>query len=317
MNRLFRPVEYGDLPLLGMRLAFAAVVWISFPAATSYAGQPEPVGIAHLADLTFLSDPGAMKICRMILGGALLWYVIGIAPAITLLVAFGVHILPGTLVNSQGGASATHHLQPVSLALLGQWIYAVYFAAKGGGFSVFKRVPFGDRALAQGMVFAAVQALMASYVVSAITKLSASGLGWIADAKYYPLQILKAQRSDFFNALGEPTGGSIGLFGGVAGALERAIFASPVLAQITVGAGLFLELFAFLALLGRRWALAVGALLAGFHLIVSEMMNLNFKYNILMLLALMVVPNLLPARWALVRPAAAADGADGEREGAP
>jgi hypothetical protein len=54
----------------------------------------------------------------------------------------------------------------------------------------------------------------------------------------------------------------------------------PTLARIFFGAGLLTELFAFLALLGRRWAFFYGLAIVVMHLSISHLMQLDFWYHI-------------------------------------
>ena len=63
--------------------------------------------------------------------------------------------------------------------------------------------------------------------------------------------------------------------------LEMAEFvmANPGTASFLFGIGLFLELFAVIAIAGRAWALLFGVGLIALHSMVSELMKLGFAFN--------------------------------------
>ena len=69
----------------------------------------------------------------------------------------------------------------------------------------------------------------------------------------------------------------------------------PTLARLFFGTGLLLELFAFLALLGRRWAFFYGLAIIVMHLSISHLMQLDFWYHIWA--AVIFLLNLPGLRW--------------------
>jgi hypothetical protein len=54
----------------------------------------------------------------------------------------------------------------------------------------------------------------------------------------------------------------------------------PTLARVFFGTGLLIELFAFVMLMGRRWAFFTGIAIIALHLSISHLMQLNFWYHI-------------------------------------
>jgi hypothetical protein len=64
----------------------------------------------------------------------------------------------------------------------------------------------------------------------------------------------------------------------------------PLASQVFFGLALPLELFAFLGCRNRRLALVVGGSLIAFHLCVKQLTQLDFVYNMQLLLVLMVNP---------------------------
>ena len=132
------------------------------------------------------------------------------------------------------------------------------------------------------------QMIAAAYIVSAITKWLANG-HWISDSRYFPLQIVKAQRMDYYNSLQEPelAQGSYGIISEALAPLalwlEKTMMTSPGWAPVFLAPGFLLELFAFLLLAGRKIGGAFALTLIIFHLTIAEMMNLNFAYHIFVL----------------------------------
>lgn len=112
--------DYGQIEALVMRAAFAALLFISIKWETApYKTQRNPTGLANFFDLTWLAEhpPGPLWQGLCIVG--LVFYVIGLLPALTLAPAFFSAVLIGTLVTSK----AMHHSwQAVTLIALAQFL---------------------------------------------------------------------------------------------------------------------------------------------------------------------------------------------------
>lgn len=292
----FRPFAFGRGELFWMRLGIALLAIYAITGRVYETGQPDPVGLARWIDFTFLgrSEP-LWRIALFGLDIPFHWWTLAVAAGMALYVS-GRLVAPGLLVatffvlgygalkNSQG--AATHHLQGLALVLLVQAACYAWRAVAGRGEvdpdPSARRLETHRTAAWMGM-----QAFVASYVVTAVTKLVRSEFGWIRDAEFFPLQLEKARMSDYYNVL-EILPGSGGWFDRMTVALTDAFIASPTFCRAFLGAGLFLELTAFLALGGRRWALAYGLLIILFHLTVSHVMQLTFELNMLAALVLLV-----------------------------
>ena len=154
-------------------------------------------------------------------------------------------------------------------------------------------------------VFYSQQVIVATYLTTAIWKLWKTKLGWIREAKYFPVQLVKTRDAHYYNKLEHAAPDATGLagkldawFAAMTPHLETFLFAHPNLCRLVIGSGLFIELFAFLSLIGRRSRLLYGGLLILFHLLVGRVMNLNFEYNMFLLLILFVnLPWLAAAAW--------------------
>ncbi len=281
----FRPMDLGPQEMRAIRLVFAFVIWFTVPSALSLTTQPHPVGVARFFDLTFLSKPGVLTGMRIGLIPLLALYVWGRSSWLTVPLLLSATVLPGTLDNSQG--SSQHSLQVVSLILLAQTLGVL--AQATGLFGKAMDAPLkGPR----WNIFLSQQAIAAAYVVTAITKLRVSGLGWITESRNFPIQMTKNLRMQYYNTLEDATANA-GFWATLPHKVQAIFLESPNFCRLVLSSGLALELFAFLALLGRRWAAAYGALLIVFHLLVRAMTGLNFRFHMAVLFAFLVLPWLL------------------------
>ena len=278
----FVPVEYAAYEVLCMRILFAIVVATALPGDLSYKGQPEPVGLAHFVNLTFLADSGTYSVFKVIYWIALVLFAIGIVPAISASVAALIFIAAGSLAGSQGADK--HHLQIVGIVLFVFAVYYVYRAIKDRE-SVWARPRVETHRLA---IFHAQQGIVAAYLVTGIYKLARSGLEWIADARYFPLQLAKTKWMDYYNRLEDPPGAGGEFWTDLPSAIESFLYTHPVWSSIFLTIGLILELGAFMLMAGRRWGVAYGLVLIGFHLSISRVMNLTFEYNMLLIAVMFV-----------------------------
>lgn len=270
-----------------MRLLFALVVYAAFPNQVPFSAAKYEVGIARLMPLTWLADPRALELCRWILIAALCLYASGRCLVLALPLMAFLTIAPATLANSQGAFH--HHLQVLGLVLVAQWIWFSYRAIAAG--EVLKP---GRRTHVLN-VFYSQQVIVATYLTTAIWKLWKTKLGWIREAKYFPVQLVKTRDAHYYNKLEHAAPDATGLagkidawFAAMTPHLETFLFAHPNLCRLVIGSGLFLELLAFLALIGRRSRLLYGGLLIMFHLIIGRVMNLDFEFNIFLLLIFFV-----------------------------
>jgi hypothetical protein len=125
-NGLFPFPSVSVLEDFFLRALLAGALFWFFPPALQIQSQPEPVGLAHWFDLTWLSGAGVFPIYRAVFFGLLVLYVAGFALPVTLPLMTLVHILPATLHNSQG--FTFHGNQIMSLTLVGLSVMTLYFA---------------------------------------------------------------------------------------------------------------------------------------------------------------------------------------------
>lgn len=230
-----------------------ALAWLPWIVITcfSYTGQPVETGIARYVYLAFLTWPGINVAVCLLAALAGWFYVRGKRP----IAATGTMLLIGVLVftlhDSQG---AFQRNEVVNLVLLGQFVahIGVWWKQRKG-----EQTPLAN--LRNHLVFNSQQMLLATYFISAITKLNTAGLNWIIDSPNISLQVYKANMSLFYSVEWEFLR-SNGLF------WSDAIAAHPLITQLVFGGSLALELFCVVALLNRPIARVVGWMLLGMHL---------------------------------------------------
>ena len=286
LTALFKPAEFSACELLVMRILFALVVWNVIPEGLNLHEQAAPVGIAKWlgVDFTFLSDPEILSTLRWVLAAALALYCSGRLLFAALPVMLFMTVSCGTLINSQ--KAATHSTQIIALCVMIQcaWhLYAAFKHRRSGQPPASRRLMEGRMA-----VWYTQQMIAAAYIVTAITKWIAKG-SWIADSRFFPLQIVKSQKMDYYNSLQpqEQAAGSYGIISEILAPcalwMEKIMMGSPGWAPVFLAPGFLLELLAVLLLAGRKIGGAYALALIIFHLTIAEMMNLKFAYHIFVL----------------------------------
>ena len=289
----------GRLEGFFLRLLFAVVVWRSLEFYPAYPSAPKPVGLAALPalwewlgwEITRLSDPAFWAQCLTWVKVALCFYVLGYGLPVALPVITLVHVAIRTLNNSQGAAH--HGFQMVSLALLTQTL-VVWFLALVRGW-IFVRKQAMPRWAAPGnwtwLWVYTIAIAAASYIISVCSKLDESRGQWLKNSPYVATQIVKTYRQNYYNSL-DPQ-----FIQGVAPATpvdadpatERYrhpippsaewLGRHPDMARLLFGAGFFLEMLVFLAVLDRRAALLFGLGLVSLHGSIAWLMELSFPFN--------------------------------------
>lgn len=262
----FETPRYAWLERAVMRVLFALVVAHHIPGGLNHHELPAPNGLARLVDLSFLLNPQVFAGARYVLFAALLLYVLRIGwsfvlPYITLL-----SIAAGSVINSQGAIS--HYLQIVSLVLLAQTAAHFYNVLR-------PPTGTGDDVKAAGesrVIHWSQQAIAATYLVSAITKLINSGGAWVLQSPLIAVQIVKTTEQDYYDTL-DPSRATSGI------AVAEWMAQHPLLVGAVLTSGFLLELAAPLLLLGRGWAACYGLALVTFHESVHRVMKLQFMYN--------------------------------------
>jgi hypothetical protein len=290
---------------------------LSVDSIQKYTSLPRPVGLAAWSglwdwlgwDLTRLADandPGFLAGCLLWTKVALAFYICGIGLPLALPVVTLVHIAVRTLSNSQG---ATHHgFQMVSMALLTQtlvvWVLAAARAL--GWWRARKRKPevgTGSSPAPAFMAWAAperretwlwlytIAIASVVYLTSVCSKISASDGKWLKNSPWLATEIVKTHRQNYYNKLdpvfiqgvppapADPPDPATDRYRHPVPESADWLSRHPGLARLIFGSGFFLEMFAFLALIDRRAALAVGMALVALHGSVEWIMELSFPLN--------------------------------------
>jgi hypothetical protein len=242
----------------------------------TYQTQHHPNGLAAWFDLTWLARDTIELPLRITSIASLIAYMAGVPAAYSLALPLVFGVLCTTLSNSQGAIG--HTAQVLHLVLLFVWL--------GGIWSELCR--WRGKALPQGLSAGqwqadlARQAVAATYVVSAITKLRLSGGDWFSGAQYLALHVTKNNDMQYYDTL-DPAALRLDW-------LPQVMMQHPTLCQVLFGIGLPLELSACLGLLNRRIAALIGLSLFIFHGTVTELMQLSFIFNKVLLLAFFIAP---------------------------
>ena len=258
--------EYGPLECAAMRLLFAVVVARHVPASLAHLQITLPNGLAGMFDLEFLLDPEVFAVGRYLLWAALILYVLRIGWSIALPYMTAFSIAVGSVNNSHGAIS--HYLQIVSLVLCAQTAAHFYSLAR-------RNRDAGHGAAAQReqrVIYWSQQAIVATYLVAALTKLIRTSGMWFLQSPLIALQIIKTNDQDRYDNLG------VGSYES-ASAIADWIVQHPLITGLVLSTGLLLELIAPIALFGRAFAAGYGVSLLLFHATVHRVMKLHFVYN--------------------------------------
>jgi len=286
-----RQVIHAAYELVAMRLLFALVIFDSINWSRTFLDQPKPNGAARLFDLRIFGRADVLDFLQSFIWLPLVVYAAGFIPVPAILSLLAVTVGRGALNNSQGAID--HSVQIVSLILIAQLVshaVASWQQSKGGSHRSW--LAPDQRQFNLAIHFSKVT-LAAGYVVSGVTKLIHSDFLWIHKAPLLAVQIMKANLRDYYNTLEEKT-----YF--ISTRVPELIVEFPNLARVFFGSGLFLELFCFLALRGRRWAFGIGLAVIAMHLMISQIMALDFWIHVFCVGILFVnlpgVPNMVKQR---------------------
>jgi hypothetical protein len=281
----FSPPHVTPLEGLFLRTFFAVVVAYTLRFEVPFPTQSHPTGLAHLLDLTWLSNGSYYSLFRTVMYFLLLVYAAGLMLPITLpLLALG-HIFVFTLFNSQG---YTHHgFQIVSLTLVAQAGTVFYYTVRRG---IRLRPP--DTLLDSWLLWQSQVIVVGTYLISVCSKLINSRGLWLWDSSQIAADLIKSHRQLYYSSL-DPS---------YAGNPPEAMWLleNPWMARTLFGIGFVLEAIAFLALANRKIAFVIGVALILMHRSIAGLMGLRFDNNEMMCAIYLVgLPFLLA--WCLYR----------------
>ncbi|MFT5467711.1 MAG: hypothetical protein ACI8UO_002818 [Verrucomicrobiales bacterium] len=251
--------------------------------------QTHETGLAHLFDLTWLSNPAYFVPVQWILLIGLGIYVSGFLLPLVLPVLTTLHILIFTLDNSEGNTNHTHQMG--SLILLGQTVILLWpWARKLTLLWPWARTKLKldpnsaptKSIVRDYAVFYSLVALTGAYVIAGISKVIDSTGLWIWNSPYIGMGMNKTNHQNFYNHL-NPAHMDTNFV-----QVSEFMFGHPWITRAVLGGGLFLELFAFLALRNRLWALGLGLGIWSMHEMINLFMGLNFEQNKFFVLIFMI-----------------------------
>ncbi|MBX7208107.1 MAG: hypothetical protein K1X78_07345 [Verrucomicrobiaceae bacterium] len=272
------PIHHEVWELVLMRLAFAALLLSLLTPRPPPGDVLHPYGLARVFDLAFLAQPDTYQLCHRLAQICIVLYALGVRTFWSLGGLFLFLMARAALNNSQGFIG--HAGLATGLAVLG------HVAASGCSWLLvrprWRDFLISDGAEMQLCVDWTRQAVVGAYIVAGITKLMETQGAWLARAPLFLLQVCKVQGESWYGFGRSISAGSE--------AFLQTLIDHPWLAYIFLGSGLLLELFAFLALLGRRLALVMGLCLLAFHQSLDWLMDLAFTANQSLLIIFFINP---------------------------
>ena len=260
-------VPHSSWEMVLMRIAFAAMVWQSVPSFYYPATLSHPNGLAHFLDLTFLMNPEILGTLRGLLAVARRLLRRGIFDVRLAyfhdVLAVGMRIVRKFAGGHQPHPSATclGGVGPMGRGRIFRWS-AIEWSHKRALF------PVATAETHRRLVHAAKVALVSCYVTSAITKLERSEGEWLQRTPNLAVAIAKTNTKSYLN-IQEPADH-------LAKAVPQFIIDHPNVTRVFFGLGFALELFSFLALLGRWPAVLIGVSLICMHDMIARVMDLHF-----------------------------------------
>jgi hypothetical protein len=289
---MFTPPNWADYELFLMRLFLVLLLFHrgGLPGAVPYRAQSHPIGLARIVDLGFLGR-GAYPKLRLGAIPAAVLYVADVLPPVGIAYLALLTLAAVTLINSQGAVNHGLHL---SLIVLVAQLAAGLAHPLIDGTDIRIDGLLLDTA-AQTAAWWSVQAIMAAYFVSGVSKVARTGFLWVGEASRLSLAMVvqtEVALQDHPRRVKQKSAQRLGIATWLA--------QHPVLGGLLFGGGLWVELLAPVALL-NRFALVLGGLaFIGLHRAIGAVLLLEFRLYQLVLLVYMVnVPYLVveSLRW--------------------
>lgn len=238
-------------------LAKVSLIFIWFVKSTTilltYQSAPIPAGIFTWFDFAFIENPiwrYLIILLNITFSGM---YLFEKRMTVSTMCLFVISVFTFSLEESNGILNR--------YSLLSFLFFAQYLAYQIGVF--YPKLDY-----TQLRFTFSIQAIAATYILSAISKLSVSGIFWASSSKYLPLQILKSHQYkyvtnadiDYVN-----TGNKLASF----------VQENHTLITALLTISLLLELFAWLSIGSKKRALLYGCLLMLMHIGINWLMDIR------------------------------------------
>lgn len=265
------PIKHEPYELFCMRLMLVYILWKSFIFSCRYTRIVIPTGLSYVFDFSVLCWPSVQNIWQLLFLLSSFLYTVKIWTFPSLVVMFFIHNGMMTLNNSQG--STGHTYQILTIIILVQMVHYGIERVKA---LLSKKKRTDSEGLTEDdlAVFYTQQALIAIYVMAAITKYQKSGGEWCSRTLWIVPQLVKANDMRYFNHLDSGFRDNV-----LAQLFVNVSLKHPVLPLLMFGGAFYLELFAFLALFNRATLIVGGVLLWLLHWGIKQVMTLDFTQN--------------------------------------
>jgi hypothetical protein len=131
-------------------------------------------------------------------------------------------------------------------------------------------------------IYYTVQVIVASYTLSALSKLITSGFSWLYDAKYMVLQMLKSNQTHYFDGLVP--------YDAIHSWKVDFVLNSPIFMSILLLGALLIELTSSIGLINTKTRLTYGILLLMMHIGIYFFFNILIKPFIIPMVLFMINP---------------------------
>lgn len=247
VNRFFN--RYTRTEWFFLKLTLAAL-WLRLASRIfiDTSGVPYPSGLCSLVDCSFLATP---ETARYIYLGALLLsipYLLECWMKYTTLLMFLLSCLMFTLEESNGVLNRCS-------------LYSMLFFAQSAAYFM------GGRDLKVNRIQFAVQVIAAGYFLAGVSKVAASGPGWITDAPNAAVQMIKNYAYEFYNSNNQ-------VYIDMGMQQARFVIENKPVIIVLFAFSLLFELTAWVAMFGKRHAFVYGLLLLGMHMGILYFMDI-------------------------------------------
>jgi hypothetical protein len=270
-----------------MRIGLGFVVIITFGKTQFFrptGAMTSPVGIARVVDLRWAGSRAGLRWIQFCAYAATLFYVADLLVPLALLILSAAIIVDVTFRSSYGAVNHGHALLAMVLTAQTAGI-VVWHAAERWGWDLGEVLARSEDTTA---AWWAVQAILAVYLTSGLSKLIKTRCRWIQRS---PGLLLAAHaRVETDRQMGDASWGA----SGKSVALVAWLSERSTITRCVFAAGLLIELTSPIGLWGETALMYVGLGLIALHLANGRLLGLPFvEYQLLVLTYLVNVPQLM------------------------
>jgi len=235
LNRFkFTPMEWNLVKILSI------IFWLllTIPILLKYHNQPQPEGICNYINCAFFSSS---SFTYFTFGFLLIVSLLYLLERFMLLSIFLIAVLSVIIFSLEiSNAGHSSRTEIVSMLFIIQFIAYLRYSLGGNKFKE------ETTAYNVAMMYS-IQIIAAAYIISGISKLGESGIGWVTEAQNISVRILRSYSSravDLDDSNLEQRGRNLAAF----------VLQHQTLIKIGFAGALFAEICAFIAMFGKRHA---------------------------------------------------------------